>query len=119
MAIKIKDEEGRPRVTRIGSLLPGSPPLYIVKGAGPNDFYVNGEKLIMKNLAGNAKNRRPQTLHILEEALIPLVPKDAGDSMKFIGLTAGKLLSNPNDYDLGDAGVGLVFIQKLARLFRF
>ena len=65
----------------------------------------------MKNLVGRSSvDGRPQTLHILEEALRPLIPKD-GDSMKYIGLTAGKLLENPDDYDLGDHEIGFVVLR--------
>ena len=103
--VTINDKNQIGRVTRVGSMLPASPPLYITK-EGPA-CYVNGAKIIMRNLkAVSDRGKRRQVLHILDGVLEPLVPEDENDSAAYLGLTAGKLLRNPDTFDLGGYTIG-------------
>lgn len=79
-------------VTRLGSMLPGSPPLYIT--SFNSDYYVNGAEVIMKNIKGTSGpiDGKPQMLQIIDRVLEPLTPKDRGDSLLYVDLTAAKLL---------------------------
>ena len=41
-----------------------------------------------------------QVLHVIDGVLSPLTPKKRGDSDRYIGLKAGKLMRQENFYDL-------------------
>lgn len=84
-------------VTRVSSLLPGSPPLWITQKG--SNYYVSGAKIIMRNLEAYAGNRK-QRLHIIDSVLEPLQPLVPDNSQAFIDLTAGKLLRESDAYRL-------------------
>ena len=86
-------------VTRVSSLLPGSPPLWLTQ-KGPN-YFVAGAKIIMRNLEARASGgNRKQRLHIIDAVLEPLTPVVDDNSQAFIDLTAGKLLRESDAYRL-------------------
>ena len=104
--VRMSDSTTYSQMTRLSSLAPGSPPLYISKKS--DDYYVNGAKIIMHNLeTQSADGRKKQRLHIVDRVLEPVQDKDAGtdqeggDSGIYVGLTAGKLLRKHREFSLG------------------
>jgi len=97
VVVQVADRASYSDVTRVSSLLPGSPPLWLTQ-KGPN-YYVGGAKIIMRNLEARAGGRK-QRLHIIDSVLEPLTPVDADNSQAFIDLTAGKLLRLSDAYRL-------------------
>lgn len=95
VVVQVADRASYSDVTRVSSLLPGSPPLWLTQ-KGPN-YYVGGAKIIMRNLEARAGGRK-QRLHIIDSVLEPLTPVDADNSQAFIDLTAGKLLRLSDAY---------------------
>ena len=95
VVVQVNDRASYSDVTRVSSLLPGSPPLWLTQ-QGAN-FFVSGAKIIMRNLEAYAGNRK-QRLHIIDSVLEPLVPSVADNSQAFIDLTAGKLLRESDAY---------------------
>jgi hypothetical protein len=95
VVVQVSDRASYSDVTRVSSLLPGSPPLWLTQ-QGAN-FFVSGAKIIMRNLEAYAGNRK-QRLHIIDSVLEPLVPSVADNSQAFIDLTAGKLLRESDAY---------------------
>jgi len=96
VVVQVSDRASYSDVTRVPSLLPGSPPLWLTQqGAG---FYVSGAKIIMRNLEAQTDNRRKQRLHIIDSVLEPLSPKGTDNSQAFIDLTAGKFLRESDSY---------------------
>merc|ERR1711936_282629 len=83
-------------VTRVSSLLPGSPPLWMTKQN--SDYFVGGAKIIMRNLLAQSKTGRKQRLHIIDNVLVPLTPKQNDNSQLYIDLTAGKFLRESESY---------------------
>lgn len=84
--------------SRIGSMLPGSPPLWLSKIG--KEYYLNGAKLIMRNLQASAPSGARQRLHVLDEVLEPLVPRSVENSAAYVDLTAGKLVRDSQAYNL-------------------
>ena len=94
-----------PKTTTVGSMLPASPNLYIMRSGG-QQFYVNGVKVSKRNLQATSDvGRKKQVLHVVEGVLQPLTPKKRSDSDRYIDLTAGKLIRQAGDYDLGKHSV--------------
>ena len=83
-------------ITRVSSLLPGSPPLWMTKQN--SDYFVGGAKIIMRNLQAQSKTGRKQRLHIIDNVLVPLTPKQNDNSQLYIDLTAGKFLRESESY---------------------
>jgi len=88
---------------RLSSLSQGSPPLWLTRKN--NDFYVNGAKFVMRNLAAKSLTNKKQMLHIVDTVLEPLCPKSRTNSLGYMHLTAGKLLRDSDNYDLGDHSI--------------
>ena len=89
-----------PKTTTVGSMLPASPNLYIMRSG--QQFYVNGVKVSNRNLQATSDvGRKRQVLHVIDGVLEPLTPKKKGDSDRYIGLNAGKLIRQADYYDLG------------------
>ena len=95
VVVQVNDRASYSDVTRVSSLLPGSPPLWLTQQGA--SFFVSGAKIIMRNLEAYAGNRK-QRLHIIDSVLEPLVPSVADNSQAFIDLTAGKLLRESDAY---------------------
>jgi len=95
VVVQVNDRASYSDVTRVSSLLPGSPPLWLTQHGA--SFFVSGAKIIMRNLEAYAGNRK-QRLHIIDSVLEPLVPSVADNSQAFIDLTAGKLLRESDAY---------------------
>jgi hypothetical protein len=95
VVVQVSDRASYSDVTRVSSLLPGSPPLWLTQQGA--SFFVSGAKIIMRNLEAYAGNRK-QRLHIIDSVLEPLVPSVADNSQAFIDLTAGKLLRESDAY---------------------
>ena len=98
VVVQVADRASYSDVTRVSSLLPGSPPLWLTQ-KGPN-YYVGGAKIIMRNL-GPLSGSRKQRLHIIDSVLEPLTPIVADNSQALIDLTAGKLLRESETYRTG------------------
>jgi len=95
VVVQVNDRASYSPVTRVSSLLPGSPPLWLTQqGAG---FYVSGAKIIMRNLEAYAGIRK-QRLHIIDSVLEPLSPLVTDNSQAFIDLTGGKFLRESDAY---------------------
>ena len=95
VVVQVNDRASYSDVTRVSSLIPGSPPLWLTQQGA--SFFVSGAKIIMRNLEAYAGNRK-QRLHIIDSVLEPLVPSVADNSQAFIDLTAGKLLRESDAY---------------------
>jgi len=89
VVVQVNDRASYSDVTRVSSLLPGSPPLWLTQQGA--SFFISGAKIIMRNLEAYAGNRK-QRLHIIDNVLEPLSPVVTDNSQAFIDLTAGKLL---------------------------
>lgn len=73
--------------------------LCIIQGV---DYYVNGAKIIMRNLQPSKIGGPNQRIHIIDRVLEPLsMLSSPGDSSKLVSLTAAKLLKLSKDFDLG------------------
>jgi len=90
-------------VTRISSMLPGSPPLWMTKHE--NEFYVNGARVIMRNLQATSESGKRQRLHIINRVLEPLAPMNQDSSSAYVDLTAGKLLRDSSVYNIGENSI--------------
>ena len=95
MVVQVNDRASYSEVTRVSSLLPGSPPLWLTQQGA--SFYVSGAKIIMRNLEAYA-NSRKQRLHIIDSVLEPLSPLVTDNSQAFIDLTGGKFLRESDAY---------------------
>jgi len=92
VVVQVNDRASYSDVTRVSSLLPGSPPLWLTQQGA--SFYVSGAKIIMRNLEAYANNRK-QRLHIIDSVLEPLSPLVTDNSQAFIDLTGGISCVNP------------------------
>ena len=63
-----------------------------------SDYFVGGAKIIMRNLQAQSKTGRKQRLHIIDNVLVPLTPKQNDNSQLYIDLTAGKFLRESESY---------------------
>ena len=97
VVVQVADRASYSDVTRVSSLLSGSPPLWLTQKGG--NYFVSGAKIIMRNLEAKAGGRK-QRLHIIDEVLEPLTPLSTDNSQAFIDLTAGKLLREADAYRL-------------------
>jgi len=95
VVVQVNDRASYSDVTRVPSLLPGGPPLWLTQQGG--SFFVSGAKIIMRNLEAYA-GKRKQRLQIIDSVLEPLVPTVTDNSQAFIDLTAGKLLRESDAY---------------------
>ena len=102
--IQLGEKYQESRITRVGSLLPASPPLWITKDG--KDYYVSGAQVMMRNLMAESSDGRKQYLHIINRVLEPIKPLEADDSVAFVGLTAGKLLRKASEYDIDGHALG-------------
>ena len=88
------------KVTRLSSVAPGSPSLYITHDG--KSYYINSAKIQEKKYLAYSENGDQQRLFVLDKALEPLVGKDpsVADSSLIVDVTAGKLLRMENRLSL-------------------
>lgn len=97
VVVQVADRASYSDVTRVSSLLPGSPPLWMTRRG--TEYFIGGAKIIMRNLqATSDRGARKQRLQILDDVLEPLTPLVADNSQAYIDLTAGKLLRESEMY---------------------
>jgi uncharacterized surface protein with fasciclin (FAS1) repeats len=97
VVVQVADRASYSDVSRVSSLLPGSPPLWMTQKG--SEYFVGGSKIIMRNLqATSDRGSRKQRLHILDSVLEPLTPLVSDNSQAYIDLTAGKLLRESDAY---------------------
>ena len=92
-------------------MLPGSPSLWLIKFDG--EFFINGARVIMRNLQATSPNGKRQRLHILDSVLEPLVPKNKELSSAYVDLTAGKLLRDSSMYNIKGFSIKYMNLVKL------
>ena len=95
VVVQVNDRASYSDVTRVPSLLPGGPPLWLTQQGG--SFFVSGAKIIMRNLEAYA-GKRKQRLQIIDSVLEPLSPIVTDNSQAFIDLTGGKFLRESDAY---------------------